>query len=401
MWMVRVAQPGDDAKTDFSSLIEVAQAQHRRDKEAEALYANKVIPIKLFGDAVGKAEIYALGHIAGTDGTFLRCCVGSPDEYAEAVNSLNVASEVVLDLTALTTLLMLDELSLLDVLGKTLIVTHSTMDGVRAFAERSRTHARSEGSMGASDDGPLLYIDPPEGKRAASEGAQRFQRIIEEKCRVVGCPALADVDPAERKLIEQGIGASALEGAVLGARASRVAWTDDGVVALIARGKFGTKRVWTQGVLRWLNENGVIQNERYARAGARLLGWQYMFTSVNPEVLRSAGNQAEWRPDRWPLKQAFTYLSLEVVRHEDAAFLSAMLVAHCFLDAVLPETRSSVVQAAAESLAKRSDAARTVPQFGAVLSRVFGLNFAGQRDAMRTYEAWRLEHLRRFSPVRR
>lgn len=150
-----------------------------------------------------------------------------------------------------------------------------------------------------------------------------------------------------------------------------------------------------------LNEQGIIANDRYAAVSASLLGMQYMFTSVNPEVMRCAGNRSEWRPERRPLKQALWYLSLDGVRAEDAALLSAMLVAHCYLDAVLPETRRVLLQAVAEGLAKRTDAERTVPLFGSILSRVFGLNVAGQLDAVQMFEAWRQEQLRRVSPVRR
>jgi tetratricopeptide (TPR) repeat protein len=396
MWMVRVGQPGDDAKPDFSSLIELAKAQHRRQKEAEEIYANKTIPIRLFGEALGETEIYAQLHIAGTDGLFLRCCIGSPDEYADAVGSLKTAADVVLDLTALTTLWMLDELSILDVLGKNPIISHSTMEGVRAFAEKARTNVRSESSMGANENGPLLFVATPEQKEAALLAAQRFLKTVEEKCRVVGCAALAEVDPEDRKLMERGIGASALESAVLGAGASRVVWNDDGVAALLEREKFGTKRVWTQAVFRWLNEQGLVSNERYAKASARLLGFQYMFTSVNPEVLRCCSNQAEWRPERWPLKQALAYLSLDAVRPEDAALLSAILVAHCYLDSVLPETRTVLLQAVCETLAKRTDCVRVVPLFGTLLGRVFGLNLAGQRDAIWTFEAWQREYVRRL-----
>jgi hypothetical protein len=214
------------------------------------------------------------------------------------------------------------------------------------------------------------------------------------------CPTLAEVDSEERKLMEQGIGASALESAALGAQASRVVWTDDGIAAQLQRAKFGTKRVWTQAVLRWLNERGVLSNERYAKASARLLGFQYMFTSVNPEVLRSCGNQADWRPERWPLKQALTYLSLDIVRPEDAAFLSAMLVSHCYPETVLPETRAVLIQAASESLAKRTDGERSVLLFRTLLGRVFGLNAAAQQDATGTFEAWRLQQLRRLSVIR-
>lgn len=400
MWMIRVPRSGDDEKLDLSSLFDLANAQHRRVKEAEAIYSKNLIPIWLFGKAAGKREMYAVGHIASTEGLMLRCCVGSTDEYEESVNALKAAAEVVVDVTALTTLMMLEELTILEVLGKTVLVTHSTMAAVRTLVEEARKHVRSEGSMGADDAGPRLIAPSPEDKGAALDAAERFQRIVECNCRLLPSTALADVDVAERKWLEEAMGPSALESIVLAAAASRVVWTDDHAVALIGRDKFGTKRVWTQGVLRSLNEQGIIPNERYARATARLLGWRYMFTSVNPEVMRVAGNQAEWKPERWPLKQALVYLSLDVVRLEDAAMLSAMLVAYCYRDAVLPETRRVLLQAAAEGLASRVDADRTVPLFGSILRRAFGLNVAGEQDATETFEAWNREYLRRFTAVR-
>ena len=399
-WVVQVPH-SEDGKPNFTQLIDLAKERHHRQKEAEALYASKLLPIRMLGAALNVSEMAALVHIAVTDGLVLRCCIGSPDEYAGAVNDLTASAEVVLDITALTTLFMLDELNVLDSLGKTAVVTHSTMIAVRAFVEQARTQMRSGGSMGANEDGPLLILTPEEGKRVALDSAERFQKIVEDKCRVVGCAALADVDPSDRKLLEEGVGPSALESAVLGSGASRILWTDDGVVAAIGREKFGTKRVWTQGVLRWLNGQGILSNDRYARASACLLGWQFMFTSVSPDVMRSAANLAEWGPQRWPLSQALAYLSLDVVRGQDAAVLSAMLVAHGYLDAVVPETRHVLLQAAGEALAKRSDADAAVPMFGAILSRAFGLNALGQRDAVQTFEAWRREQLRRVAPIRR
>jgi len=243
-------------------------------------------------------------------------------------------------------------------------------------------------------------VPPTESKRDALEAAERLQRTIEERCRVVACPMLAEIDSSERKMLDEGIGAPALESVVLGAASSRIVWTDDYVVALIGREKFGTKRVWTQGVLRWLNSQGIITNERYARASARLLGWQYMFTSVNPEVMRAAGNLGDWRPEQWPLKQAIAYLSLDDVRSQDAALFSAMLIAHCYLDAVVSETRRFVVQAAAEGLTRRTDAQKTLALFRTILGRAFGLNAPGLMDAMQTFDAWTRESLRRVSIVR-
>jgi tetratricopeptide (TPR) repeat protein len=398
MWMVKVKS--DDDTFDFSSILELAREQQRRSREAEALYASQPIPVYLFGQALGKNEIHALGHIAASDGVTLRCCLGTADEYADATAALGAAAEIVLDITALTTLLMLDEISVLETLGKSAVVTHSTISAVRALVEDARGKLRSPGSLSANEDGPSLVRTTPEGRLATVQALERALKIVEERCQVVGAPGLAALDKEERAMFERGIGSSILESAIVGSTARRVLWTDDGVSAELVRQKFGTKRVWTQGVFRCLNDQGVLANDRYATVTARLLGWEYMFTSVNPQVMRAVGNQAEWRPDRSPLKQTLAYLSLNEVRPGDAAILSAALVAACYLEAVLPETRHAVLQAAAEALAKRAEADSALAFFSNLLLRVFGLNVPARNDAMRTYEAWRSEYLRRLVSIR-
>jgi|GEM_PF-5759590 len=148
IWMVRLPTSGPEQKPDFSSLIELAKDGYRRQKDAEALYSEKAIPVWLFGRALGKAEIFAVAHIAGTDGLVLRCCAGSADEYVEASRSLKAASEVVIDVTAVRTLLLLEQLGVLDALGKAVILTHSTMNAIRAFVEKARSHTQASSSAG-------------------------------------------------------------------------------------------------------------------------------------------------------------------------------------------------------------------------------------------------------------
>ncbi len=399
MWMVKVTS--DDKEFDFSSIIELAREQQRRSREAEALYARQPIPVHLFGEAVGKSEIHALGHIAGADGLMLRCCLGTAEEYAEASTALAAAAEVVLDITALTTLLMLEELDVLERLGKGAVITHSTVSAIRRLVDEARGRLKSPGSLGADEDGPRVVVTTPEGRLAVFQTIERALKTVEEKCQIVGSPGLAALDREERSTLENIMGTSMLESAMAAAAAGRVLWTDDGVTAHVVRLKFGTKRVWTQGVFRHLNDQGVLPSELHATVSARLMGWGYMFTSVNPQVMRAAGNQAEWRPDRIPLKQTLAYLSLDEVRNQDAAYLSAALVFGCYLDSVLPETRHAVVQAVGEALAKRSDADRCLALFGNVLPRVFGINVLARDDAIRTFDAWHREYMRRLVSIRR
>jgi hypothetical protein len=103
------------------------------------------------------------------------------------------------------------------------------------------------------------------------------------------------------------------------------------------------------------------------------------------------------RAERRPLKQVLWYFGIDGVRAEDAAFLGATLIAHCYRETALPETRRYLLQAVAESPSRRPDTERALLLFGSLLRRVFGLNASGMADAVSTFEAWRLEQRRRLS----
>jgi hypothetical protein len=111
--------------------------------------------------------------------------------------------------------------------------------------------------------------------------------------------------------------------------------------------------------------------------------------------MREAATTAEWTSHRWPLKQAVSYLALDGVNAQDAAVLSAHLVAHCYIDAVLPQTRHVLFQSVAEALSRRADGEKALLLFASVLAKVFGLNVAGYADARHTLVVWRREQLRR------
>lgn len=399
MWLMRMPTTGAN-KVDLAPLLDILRETDRRRKKAEATYRDELIPVHLFAEHLGTSDIEGLIHIANSDDLTLRCCVGGADEYSEAVRAFVDAEEVVLDVSALTTLWFLDELAVLDGLGKRAVIVQSTLSEIQALAERGRGTLRSEGRLGAAGDEPVLYVSDRDQEQIAVRACGAFGKAVEAKCRVVGCTSLATVDASLRKFLDDAIGASALESSVLGAETSRVTWTDDGLVARLGREKFGTKRVWTQAVLRHLRSEAIVSDDRFASASARLLGWQYTFTSVDRSVMKAAGQLSEWRPDRWPLKQALVYLSLDDVRFEDAIVLSARLVADNYLETMLPETRRALVQSVSESLAQRRDAQRALAQFPLALVPAFGLNLPACSDAVQTFESWRREHSRRIVAVR-
>ncbi len=395
LWMVRTPEATDKDEPDFSRVFAVLEENQKRTREADDLYANKLLTVSFLGRLLGQGELRAMGHLAASDTLPVRCCLGSQEEYSACVDALKTSSEIVLDLTALATLIMLDELSALQLLGKTILLTPSSMTAARAFFDEVRRQEHSLGSLGADEGGPRVFAESAEGKRQHLAKMQAFKDSLEKIVKTTGCHSLAELAPTDRQDLEKMMGTSGLESAVVGAGSSRLLWTDDGVTAILAREKFGTRRVWTQGVLRWLNQSGILSNDRYANASAHLLGWRYEFTSVNPEVLRVTACQAEWQPVRRPLKEALEYLARDTVRSQDSATLGAMLVAHCYLDTALPESRHRLVVAMAEALAKRSHAHQALALCRRALPRAFGINAVAREDGVETFDAWLKEWSRR------
>lgn len=395
MWMMRVAKNEGSDQCDFTSLFEMLQANREKTEGAEAYYLEHPVPLTAFAAMLGRPTLCAQGHIAASSRLPLRCCLGNAEEYASAVAALKSASEVVVDATALTTLLMLERVDVLKALGKKVLVTHSTASAIREYVMMTRPSPRTSMSMSSTDSGPVIHRQTEEERERNTANAEAFLTVVLESVTVVGCEELAAVEPEKRKLYEDVIGASVLETTVLAAQPSRIAWSDDGVAAGLLQEPFAADRVWTQAVLLWLNEEGVLDADAYTQASARLLGWRYEFTSVNPKVLQTCGQLAGWDVRRWPLDQAIEYLALGTVKWADAAFLGAKLLADGFLETVLPEARSQLVVSVAEALGRRDNHEEVLRRFVGALRQAFGLNALGHDDCLRTISNWQREFARR------
>lgn len=395
MWMVRIAEPEQTGKSAFQPLLDMLNEQRKRSANIEQYYLDNNIPIKAFAAMFRKSELHAMVHLASSETLMVRCCAGNSVEYQQAVDSVKAAVEIVLDVTALATLFLLKRFGILAKIGKRLVVTHSTLSVIRAYASDSEGDERRSGVLGLTTEGPVFHEVSAEERRAYHAYALEFLRAVEEHCAAVGCPALAAVPLEERRELEDVIGSSTLESGVIGARPGTVAWIDDGVGAVYLQQRFGTQRIWTQGLLRWLNEAGVFPDHEYADASMQLLNWRYEFTSANPAVLLAAASASEWNDQRLPLRRALEYLALDCIDAPTAAFLAAKLVADCYLHCALVESRQQLLLAVAERLAKRHNADLTLSRFAAALGPAFGLNVLGREQALRTFAAWQAEFSRR------
>ncbi|WP_437854726.1 tetratricopeptide repeat protein [Sorangium sp. So ce363] len=387
MWTFQIDE--EDGKPNLGQFIELVNHRRRRMEEHENLYRTRPITVGVFAKIIGSSEFQALGHIASSENLPLRCFNNSSEDLQEGLSALSAASEVVVELSGLATLLMLDELQQLDALEKKLLISHSTMRALRSFVADANASTRSAASLGPASDGPRLFVKTEEQKEAISGSVERALHFVEERFTTVSALEMAYMDPDARAALE-GVGSAALESAIISVPAGRVLWTDDGVLAHVLRERLGVRRTWTQAGLSWLVEGGRVDREVYSRASAKLIGWGYTFSHASPAVLRAAGNLATWKRDTWPLKQAVGYIGLPEVRISDAVPLGVSLVADAYVESMHPDVRRGILIDVLEALTRRRDIAeRVLDDFGRALPVAFRLNLVGCADALKTLETWR------------
>ena len=334
MWMIQLAS-GPNGQPDFRELFAMqAEAKERADR-ADAAYATQPLPVAVYAHVLGTSEIEASIRLAVTSTVALRCCSGTAQERTEAHEALSAASRLVIDLSAITTLALLDVMSALSTSGKRIVLARKTHSAIRALVQRRGGNAQSDNAKGDPFARAVTWID--------------------EHCLVEDAPEVAELQPQMREQCGRAFGPSGLDSVIISTRPGYALWTDDQAMADLSARFFGVRRVWTQFVLQSLAEHGAIDEALCASAAAKLIGWGYQFTSATRASLSCGGALAEWDPERWPLKQVVGYLGAAIVRPGDAVILAGLLIVDAYRDAVLPERRTQIAIAIFESLAHRPD----------------------------------------------
>jgi hypothetical protein len=167
-----------------------------------------------------------------------------------------------------------------------------------------------------------------------------------------------------------------------------VLWTDDHRLARFAAGEHGTQRVWTQAILQHCVETGKITQEEYSRTNAKLIGFEYAFTSLNPNILLSAAHFADWDVRRWPLKEAIAHFSSQLVDMAGLLRLAVLFAIQLYREPVSLEIRDTLFSQILDSLAQKPDAPDALRSLQGNILGFFGLNIVGGQQASECLRRW-------------
>jgi transcription elongation GreA/GreB family factor len=350
-------------------------------KHAERVYANKPVPIHAVADRINLNDLQTVFILAQRPEAPLKCCTGAPEELEAALGAFDRANAVVLDLTAIATLCMLGRLSLLPTWPRQFVISQSTLAELRRLAFDD-TLLRLPPGFSAS-----ISSNGNDGKRADVQ-LKGLADALQSVCRVRDGAVLASIDHDRRERLVKFFGRHGAESIVIASMPGHVLWTDDMILADLAKTEFGVRRVWTEAALQARAQAGNLEPSELATASTKLAGWGYSFTTPSIETLMRAGSVAVWNPDQFPLKQGLDQFAADSMSVADAVRLGAELIVKMYNDVQLRGQRRTVTSRLLDRIALRVGGREAIEMLPRSLPIRFGLDLIRARELSDVVRGW-------------
>jgi tetratricopeptide (TPR) repeat protein len=321
-----VRMVNQQGKVDLSPINNAIERRRQYVNGLLDLYVKMPVPIHMFSDALGVTEIDSVAYFARTPKVGLRCCGGSWEERLAAFNALQAAKSVVVDLNALGTLILLGGLDQLKRMPLRVVVAQETVNALLEMLLEQTGFLEAESGVYTKIGSEFGFIPVSgEEKKARAERLAEILEFLREHCQVASCRSLAGMPPTQRNELIKSFGLAGAQSIVLARLPGSVLWTDDWTVATFAA-NLGVSRVWTQLVLLFLSERGVLREAIGAEWMAKLIGFGYEFAWTNENILAEACRLSGWDLREWPLSQA-----IDQFRSNNIDLLPLLRIFACFI----------------------------------------------------------------------
>jgi hypothetical protein len=324
---------------------------------------------------VGLNDFQGALSLATRPDAIIKCCQGSEEELDAVLGAYNRAHSIVLDLTAIATLCLLGRLDLLKSWARRFIVSQATLQELRRFQFEPNP--------------AVTWISNGPGEIAAAElDLRELADLIASICTIADGAVLSTLTPNQRAELTGNFGPHGAESILLASMPGHVLWTDDRLVANVARNQFGVRRIWTQSALMARVQTGSLEPAELATAGTKLAGWGYTFTTPSLENLMRAGAVSGWSADQFPLRQALDQFATDSVTMPDSVTLAAELIVSIYADSHLRSIRTSLVARLLDRLAARRGGREAIEALPRSLPIRFGLDVIGARELADAIRGW-------------
>jgi hypothetical protein len=290
---------------------------------------------------------------------------------------------IVVDESALATLYFLNFHRKEALLPSNLLVSEGTLDRFRRVVQDPDI-LFSKRRTGKSNGRLYFHEFTDQELNEAIENFKSFYAWIEANFERKGGLGTTQIPVDVRDEIQKMYGVEAAESIGLAIAEKAVLWTDDQFLAAKAEELLFSNRVWTDLMLEHLDESKGLNSQTFCELKVQLVNFGYLFTRVNPRMLKSAGEQCNWQVDSQPLRSVIDWLHVSNVSVVGAAVIGLKLIHLGWTESTLAHTRERIVREICRSIGKRADATLVLHSIDRQLTKIFGFDVTSEEWCRQT-----------------
>ncbi|MGD0156646.1 MAG: hypothetical protein ABSB50_11135 [Terracidiphilus sp.] len=348
---------GADGTPDLTDFLATIQNQLEGKNQAIAAYSTETVPLHYVGVLLKATCFEAVFYLSNDPASVIRCAPSDARERQTSAKALEEAQEVVLDLSAIATLVLTERTDFVAKLDRPIILSQGCAEELDRLSGRRSDGSSRAGGRFAWHDNRVIMLEVTE------ESVLERERMLAEA--FAGIRAIAVVEPC-RELAEMSqekkdplikiFGRHGAQSILLARRPGRILWTDDFVQSSIAIKEYGGRAVWSELIAAHLEGRGRIDRATAVDFVTRLLGFRYETVAITPAILVNAAKVANWDRQKSPLSDALN--PLVNVPLDPSLFATIGAIATEMERELDPELRIKLIAMICRTFVNRADGLR-------------------------------------------
>ncbi|MBX3449219.1 MAG: hypothetical protein KF777_06650 [Planctomycetaceae bacterium] len=354
LWQLQFPR-NDDGSIEMGELLKVLDSQRNRMEECEEVVRSTLASATLFATAINCTALEAALYCGCKEELPVRCPHSSFDEVREGITAIHKGHGVVLDSTALATLYLTGEISILGYLpGKKFISWGIVAELMNLSKEMGRgggllTSLAAEGALSQAisisrngvETGGLPFYD--------------FIEAVKEECTLVEGFSLVRLDEENRKNLVDRLGSSTAESIALAQEEQLPIWTDDFLVGAVCHEDVKLETFSSEAVSYSCATHGYATEAWRDRFLLRLIEMGYTPVQCTWSMIAYAGADCGWSPSGKLLRACIKSLERNSINGQAIVAAAIRIMFAVFESAPREFDRTTLISLVWESIGKRHD----------------------------------------------
>jgi len=373
-------------KFDITPFQKLAERDAEYVQRLEELYSSQ--PLSLYSMAIkkGRSVIETMNYIAASPSLELKCCIGNDQEEIDAEECMSTATEIVLDASAIATLLFTQSYKHIVKMPYKFIVSEGTLNTIR---QAEILHGDPESKAGSySIEG--FHVTTPEDVMKARSSLENLLSFLKQSCTVIDGLVVAELEKEERDKYIDLLGRDCLESILLATQSKRILWTDDWPTTMLAQNRFGCYRIWTQFFFNYSSEKGVLDNNIVQDITVMLMQMGYYYTKPAIDTFMVAIEKSDGDINKAPAFQVFNWFSNPNVKPQGQFYITSNVIKRVWQETKLDSIAQQITIRILERLAQRPNGHFVIEGLNNNIRQIFGLDVINGEKAKTTIQSWLL-----------